>query len=300
MTMTNVLIWGTPRARAFVAVVLAAAATQVGRAEKIVGTFNAYVDTDLCARLMLGPLTGARLECSQNTFKQGSNPVLVRLSDSLVLDVNKTKMISPLVSQTVTATGEIKAKDGNMKLTEVAAIPTSAIKPGSADYKLLDVRHFKLTGDDAKTYERVRHELAMLPYVSEYDFISFTMSEGKVILTGWTVRQTNRSSAENVLKGLPGVEQVTNNIEVLPLGSMDMQIRAGVRANLQRYLPRYFWGSGSAIKIIVKNGNVILVGLVATKEDVNLATIQSNTVRGAFKVFNMLQIENKSGDQASK
>jgi len=298
-TMTKRLLYGTPCAGAFMAIVLAGAASQVGRAEKIVGTFNAYVDTDLCAHLMLGPLTDARLTCSKSTHKQGSNSVLVRLGDGLVFDVNKNKMIDPLVSQVVSATGEIKAKDGNMKLSEVSPVPMDSIKPGSADYKLLDVRHFRLTGEGAKTYERVRHELAMLPYVSEYDFISFTMADGNVILTGWTVRQTNRSSAYNVVKSLPGVDKVINNIEVLPLGSMDMQIRATVRATLQRFLPRYFWASGSAIKIVVKNGNIILLGLVATQEDATLATMQANSVPGAFKIFNMLQVETKSGSKGS-
>jgi len=145
----------------------------------------------------------------------------------------------------------------------------------------------------------VRHELAMLPYVSEFDFISFTMADGKVVLTGWTVRQTNRSSAQNVLKGLPGVDQVTNNIEVLPLGSMDMQIRAGVRAVLQRSLARYFWASGSAIKIIVKNGNVILLGLVSSEADSQLAGIQANSVPGAFQIFNMLQVESPNANKDS-
>ncbi|MCX6628447.1 MAG: BON domain-containing protein [Candidatus Solibacter sp.] len=278
------------------AVVLAAAVAPYGFGadkDKTVGTFNAYVDSDLCAHLMLGPITDARLQCSKDSRKQGSNSVLVRLSDNLVLDVNKTKMIDPLISQIVSANGEVKAKNGTMKLAEVAPVPASTIKPGSADYKLLDVRHFKLTGDDAKLHERVRHELAMLPYVSEYDFIYFTMADRKVILTGWTVRQTNRSEAYNVVKDVPGVESVTNNIEVLPLGSMDMAVRAGVRANLQRALSRYFWGSGSSIKIVVKNGNVILLGMVAGQPDSDTANIQANSVSGAFKVFNMLQIEPK-------
>jgi len=297
MTMTKWLLCGTTCIRALMAVVLAVSGLQAGRAEKIVGTFNAYVDTDLCARLMLGPLTTAHLECSNTTHKQGSNAVLMRLADTLVLEVNKAKMIDPLVSQIVSATGEIKAKNGTMKLAEVSPVPTSSIKTGSADYRLLDVHHFRLKGEAAKTYESVRHELAMLPYVSEFDFISFTMADGKVVLTGWTVRQTNRSSAQNVVKGLPGVEQVTNNIEVLPLGSMDMRIRAAVRTALQRNLARYFWGSGSAIKIIVKNGNVILLGLVSSQADSDLAAIRANSVPGAFKIFNMLQVETKGGSK---
>jgi hyperosmotically inducible periplasmic protein len=296
MTMTKWLLCGNRPARALMGIVLAATAAQYSLGAdkaKAVNTFNAYVDSDLCAHLMLGPITDARIQCSKDTHKQGSNSLLVRLGDNLLLDVNKSKMIDPLISQLVSATGEVKAKDGKIKLAEVAPLPAGTIKPGSADYRLLDVRHFRLTGEDAKTHERIRHELAMLPYVSEYDFISFTMADRKVVLTGWTLRQTNRSSAYNIVKALPGVEQVTNNIEVLPLGRTDMQVRAGVRANLQRFLSRYFWGGGSAIKIVVKNGDVILLGMLSSQSDINVATVQAGAVPGAFKVFNMLQVESK-------
>jgi osmotically-inducible protein OsmY len=90
------------------------------------------------------------------------------------------------------------------------------------------------------------------------------------------------------------VETVTNNIDILPLGSFDMQIRVGVRAALQRHLSRYFWGSGSDIRIVVKNGQVILLGVVSSKTDSDLANIQANSVPNAFKVFNLLRVENKS------
>ena len=72
---------------------------------------------------------------------------------------------------------------------------------------------------------------------------------------------------------------------------MDNQVRANARAKLQRMLPRYFWGSGSAIKIVVKNGNIILLGTVATKQDSDIASIQCGSVPFAFHVFNMLRVE---------
>src|SRR6187402_833701 len=37
-----------------------------------VSVFRGYVDSDLCARLMLGPITPSRIECSQSTVKEGS------------------------------------------------------------------------------------------------------------------------------------------------------------------------------------------------------------------------------------
>jgi osmotically-inducible protein OsmY len=142
----------------------------------------------------------------------------------------------------------------------------------------------------AQTKERIRHELAMMPYISEFDFIGFTTVGDDVILTGWTVRQTNRSEAENRVRDVEGVAGVINNIDVLPLGSMDMQIRAGARAALHRNLSRYFWGSGSDIKIVVKNGDIILLGVVANEGDKNIATIRCNSVSGVFHVFNLLRV----------
>jgi osmotically-inducible protein OsmY len=129
-----------------------------------------------------------------------------------------------------------------------------------------------------------------MPYITEFDFISFTMTGSDVILTGWSVRDSNRYEAYNVVKNVPGVESVVNNINTLPLGRMDMQIRAAARAALQRNLGRYFWGSGSAIKIVVKDGQIILLGTVTSKADSDLAYMLCNGVPSAFKVYNLLRV----------
>jgi len=255
-----------------------------------VSAFRAYVDSDLCARLMLGPITPARIECSQSTVKDGSEPVLVHLHNNLVLAVNKQKMIRPLAGQLVEVSGEIKANNGTVKLQSANAITAESVPQGDPARKLLDVHTYR-TDKSAQLHEKIRHELAMMPYISEFDFISFTQSGADVILTGWTVRSTNRSTAYNVVKDIEGVETVINNIDVLPLGTLDMQIRAAARAALQRQLARYFWGNGSDIKIIVKDGQIILLGSVANKADSDVAFIQCNSVSGAFKVFNMLRVQ---------
>ena len=263
-----------------------------------VSTFHAYVDSDLCARLMLGPITSSRIECSQKTHKEGSNPVLVRLLDNTVFDVNKQKMVKDHVGKFAEVSGEAKVKSGTIKLQSVKPEEASSIPQGDPARLLLDVRTYRTQGS-AATFEKVRHELAMMPYVTTYDFISFTMVGNNVILTGWTVRQTNRSEAYNRVKTVEGVDNIVNNIEILPLGSMDMQIRAGARAKLQRMLSRYFWGSGSDIKIVVKNGNIILLGSVAKKEDSDIANIQCSSVPLAFHVFNMLRVQEPAGKEKS-
>ena len=251
-------------------------------------TFPAYIDTDICARLMLGPITDKRIECSKSTQKEGAEPQVVRLRDNSVFEVNKQKKIKKLVGQLAEVTGVVKMKAGKIKLQNVQPVEASAIPNGAPGAEMLDVRMYR--APDARVFEQVRHELAMMPYISEYDFISFTMIGDQVILSGWTVRITNRNVAYNLVKNVEGVSGVTNNIEVLPMGSFDMQIRAGARARLQRMLGRYFWGNGSDIKIVVKNGNIILLGTVATEADRNVANIQANSVPGSFHVFNMLRV----------
>jgi osmotically-inducible protein OsmY len=252
-------------------------------------TIKAYVDTDVCAHLLLGPITANRAECSAKAFKQGDQPVLVQLSNNAVFGINKPKMVKELVGKLAEATGELKVKDGQMKLQSVRPIEAASIPQGDPARKLLDVRTYRVTSGPA-LHEKIRHELAMMPYISEFDFISFNLNGGEVILTGWTVRITNRSEAQNRIKNLEGITSIVNNIEVLPMGRSDMDIRAGARAALQRNLSRYFWGSGSDIKIVVKDGAIILLGSVATKADSDLANIQCNGVPGAFKVVNLLRV----------
>jgi len=253
-------------------------------------TFSAYVDSDICARLMLGPITSDRVQCSQSTFKDGSQPVLVRLRNNMVLTADKEKMIRPFVGQLAEVSGKLKVNDGKVKLESVKAVAMDSIPQGDPARKLLDVRTYR-TDKNAKLHEKVRHELAMMPYISNFDFISFTQNGPDIILTGWTVRATNRDTAGKIIRDIDGVNNVVNNIEVLPLGSFDMQIRAQARARLQRTLARYFWGNGSDIKIIVKNGQIILLGVVATKADSDIAFIQCNSVPGVFKIFNLLKVE---------
>src|SRR5262245_32290428 len=228
--------------------------------EDDVPSFHAYVDSDLCARLMLGPITTSRVDCSVKTYKDGSNAVLVRLDDNTVFSVNKEKMLKDHMGGFGLAAGEIKVKSGTMKLKTFSPVERTEIPAGPAQ-KLLDVRTYK-AGGSAQLHEKIRHELAMIAYITTFDFISFSLVGSEVILTGWTVRDTNRSDAEYRVKKIEGVTKVTNNIEILPLGGIDMEIRAAARTALQRTLSTYFWSNGSDIKIVVKNGTIILLGAV--------------------------------------
>lgn len=143
-----------------------------------------------------------------------------------------------------------------------------------------------------KTEQRVRHELLMLPFLSIYDNVSFQVDGDKVILSGHVIRPTLKTDAERVVRRLEGVSSVENNIELLPLSPFDNALRLRVAQAIYGYGPlnRYALGAQPPIRIIVKNGNVTLEGVVGNTMDRNLAFIRANGVSGVFSVTNSLAV----------
>jgi len=141
----------------------------------------------------------------------------------------------------------------------------------------------------------VRHELVMLPYYGVFDNLGYRVDGNTVTLMGQVTRPTLKSDAENVVKSIEGVEKVNNQIQVLPLSSMDDRIRiATYRAIFgQPGLDRYAMQAVPPIHIIVDNGKVTLEGIVANQGDKDRAGIQANSVSGVFSVTNNLRVENK-------
>src|SRR5260370_13234718 len=110
---------------------------------------------------------------------------------------------------------------------------------------------------------------------------------------GQVTRPTLKSDAGNVVKKIEGVEQVKNEIEVLPLSPADDRIRrAEYRAIYgDTVLNRYALQAVPPIHIIVKNGNVTLEGVVATEADKNVAGIHANRVSRLLGVTHNLRLE---------
>lgn len=153
-----------------------------------------------------------------------------------------------------------------------------------------------------KFVKEIRHELVMLPYYGVFDNLAYSVNGRNVTLMGQVTRPTLKSDAERVVKGVEGVESVTNNIEVLPLSPNDDRVRMGVYRAIygDTALNRYALNAVPPIHIIVKNGNVTLVGVVANEGDRNIANIRANSVSGVFSVTNNLQVEGQSDSVRSR
>ena len=150
--------------------------------------------------------------------------------------------------------------------------------------------------DEQRLANKIRHELVTLPFYGVFDDMSYSLNGRKVTLYGHVTRPVLASSAANVVKSIPGVEEVDNKIEVLPLSPNDDRLRIALYLNIfrQASLGRYTLGANPPVRIIVKNGNVTLTGVVLNEMDKNLAGLFANQVPGVFNVTNNLTIEKKS------
>jgi hyperosmotically inducible periplasmic protein len=140
--------------------------------------------------------------------------------------------------------------------------------------------------------KEVRHELVMLPYFSVFDNLAYKVDGYNVTLMGQVTRPTLKSDAENVVKRIEGVEHVDNQIEVLPPSPNDDHLRRQLYRAIYGYpaLQKYALGVQQPIRIIVKNGNVTLEGVVDNEADKNIANIRARSVPGTFNVINNLQV----------
>ena len=145
---------------------------------------------------------------------------------------------------------------------------------------------------EQRIQKEVRHQLLMLPYLNVFDNLSYKVEGYKVTLMGQVTNPTVKSDAQNVVKSIEGVEQVDNQIEVLPVSPMDEGLRRRLFVAIYGYsaLQKYDMPVVKPIRIIVKNGHVNLEGVVDSEADKNLAGVRANSVPGIFSVTNNLQV----------
>jgi len=146
--------------------------------------------------------------------------------------------------------------------------------------------------------QNVRSALLKLPYYGVFDYLEFSVNgrTRTVTLKGYATRPSLKKDAEAAVRHVKGVEEVMNQIEVLPLSPADDRIRRALYRSIYGTpaLQRYGVGANPPIHIIVKNGNVSLEGFVSTENDKNIAGIQARGVGGTFAVKNDLQVESRS------
>lgn len=180
-------------------------------------------------------------------------------------------------------------------LTSVLGLAQTSALPGNRE---------KLGGTDpnARISRDVLHELLMDPYYSVFDNLAFKVDKGTVTLMGQVAKPVVKSNAVSAVKQIEGVDNVVDNIEVLPVSPNDDRLRRRLYGAIYGYdsLSRYSWGAVPSIHIIVKNGHVELVGAVDSEGDKNLAGIRANGVPGVFSVKNDLRVVSRPDSKTAE
>jgi len=174
-----------------------------------------------------------------------------------------------------------------------------------------------------ETVRSVRRMLERLPYYGVFDFIVFRVDRGTVYLAGYSFEGRLKMDAEIATKRASGVDEVANKIEVLPASQNDDRIRWDTYYRiytddfLSRYAPggelgvlqelrdeRHFPGMQPVgrypIHIIVNNGRTMLLGVVDSASDRQLAEVRAREVAGVFNVENALTVARRGQQGAVK
>ncbi len=164
-----------------------------------------------------------------------------------------------------------------------------------------------------ETVRSVRRMLERLPYYGVFDYIVFRVDRGTVYLAGYSFEGRLKRDAETATKRASGVNGVANKIEVLPSSPNDDRIRweAFYRIYTDDFLSRYAPGGQLGvlqelrderlfpgmqpvgpygIHIIVRNGRMMLLGIVDSAVDRQIAEVRAREVTGVFEVENGLTV----------
>jgi hyperosmotically inducible protein len=170
-----------------------------------------------------------------------------------------------------------------------------------------------------ETVRSVQRMLERLPYYGVFDFIAFGVDRGTVTLVGYSFEGRLKADAEMAAKRASGVDEVANKIEVLPTSQNDDRIRWATfyRIYTDDFLSRYAPGGTSgvlrelrdvqrfpgmqpigvyAIHIVVKNGRTMLLGVVDSATDRQIAEVRAREVTGVFEVENGLSVAGSGKD----
>jgi BON domain-containing protein len=173
----------------------------------------------------------------------------------------------------------------------------------------------RTAADDQQTNTEVRRALLRLPYYGVFDYLAFRQDRGVVTLMGYAYAPGLKSSAAKVVKRVPGVDEVKNEIVELSASSFDDRIRWNTfyRIYNDSLLSRYAPGGGLTrfdrfslrrfpgtqpfgyypIHIVVNRGRTLLLGNVDFESDKITAGFRAREVFGAFAVDNEIMVSER-------
>lgn len=139
--------------------------------------------------------------------------------------------------------------------------------------------------------QKIQGKLRGLFRYGVFDHIEYQVNGSTVVLSGQVITLGTKRDAERAIKDIAGITSVVNNIEELPIGSFDNDIRRAAYATfVSRGPAQYFSTINPDVRIIVRNGRVTLEGYVARQGDSDTLNILAHGISNVFEVTNNLVV----------
>jgi osmotically-inducible protein OsmY len=140
--------------------------------------------------------------------------------------------------------------------------------------------------------EKLRYD--RIGYGIMFNSLKLKVENGVVTVSGDVLDYPARDSALAIIETTPGVKDVIDEINVLPTSNMDDELRLKVARAIYGHpaLQKYAIDPQAPIRIVVKNGHVVLAGAVDSPMDKQIAEMQAKSVSGVFSVEDELVVAN--------
>ena len=140
---------------------------------------------------------------------------------------------------------------------------------------------------------RLRYD--RIGYGITFNNFQVAVRDGVVTIAGDARSYPDKASALSIVEDTPGVRDVRDEINVLPLSEFDDELRVRTAMAIYRdsALQKYSLDPQAPIRIVVENGNVKLYGVVDSAMDKQIAETRAREVTGVFSVENHLLVANQ-------
>jgi hyperosmotically inducible protein len=194
-------------------------------------------------------------------------------------------------------------EDGIVTLTGTVGLYQDKLDAAKRTKKLANVtgvrNDISVAGDtvpDAQLQQKLAKKLAydrVGYYDNAFNYLALSVKDGVATINGDTLNDVAKDSALAIVARMPGVKDVVNQVNVLPVSLFDDSIRLRTARAIYRdsVLGRYASDPVHPIRIVVDNGHVTLYGTVESTMDKTIAGIRANSVPGAFSVENKLVVD---------
>jgi osmotically-inducible protein OsmY len=154
---------------------------------------------------------------------------------------------------------------------------------------------------DLQIFRDISDQVNRYTQFTIFDSVEAEVANGHVVLSGAVTMPYKKDDIERRAKSVIGVQSIENKIDVLPVSSMDDELRFRIARAI--YGNSSFWNyaamANPPIHIIVNRGHVTLVGVVNSNVERQLARSLA-TGFGEFTVKNELKTDAEVRDSLEK